>query len=60
MAHRIPKLGTLEMTTEAIIFMAVVWTAPFGLITWSYAKVPRGRRHFDPDGIGPATPPVGA
>lgn len=42
------------MTVEAIIFMAVVWSALFGLITWSYAKVLRGRRHFDPDGIGPA------
>lgn len=46
------------MTTTAIIFMAVIWTALLSLITWAYSKILRGRRHFDPDGIGPAAPPV--
>jgi hypothetical protein len=46
------------MTTTAIIFMAVIWTALFSLITWAYSRILRGRRHFDPDGIGPASPPV--
>ncbi len=46
------------MTTAAIIFMVVIWTALLSLITWAYAKILRGRRHFDPDGIGPAAPPV--
>lgn len=54
----IPNLERQEMTTEAIIFMVVIWTALLSLVTWSYSRVLRGRRHFDPDGIGPASPPV--
>lgn len=46
------------MTTEAIIFMVVIWTCLLSVLTWSYSRVLRGRRHFDPDGIGPAAPPV--
>ncbi|HEV2736106.1 MAG TPA: hypothetical protein VGV85_14760 [Longimicrobiaceae bacterium] len=46
------------MTTTAIIFMAVIWTALLSLVTWAYSRILRGRRHFDPDGIGPAAPPV--
>jgi hypothetical protein len=46
------------MTTTAIILMAVIWTALLSLITWSSSNILRGRRHFDPDGIGPAAPPV--
>jgi hypothetical protein len=44
------------MTTAAMIFMAVIWTSLFSLIGWAYSRVLRGRRHFDPDGIGPASP----
>lgn len=45
------------MTTAAIIFMAASWTFVLGLMIWSFAKLLSGKKHFDPDGIGPATPP---
>ncbi len=46
------------MTTEAIIFMAGSWTFVLGLTFWSFARLLRDQKHFDPDGIGPASPPV--
>lgn len=46
------------MTAGAVTFMLVSWTAVLGLTAWSFWKITRGRRHFDPDGIGPASPPV--
>ena len=45
------------MSTGAIIFMALSWTFVLGLTAWAYRLVLRGKRHFDPDGIGPAKPP---
>lgn len=48
------------MSTGAIIFMALSWAFVLGLVTWSYARIlsNMGRKHHDPDGIGPAVPPV--
>ena len=46
------------MTTEAIVFMVVIWTGLLSLLVWSDTRILRGRRHFDPDGVGPAAPPV--
>ena len=46
------------MTTQAIIFMAASWVFVLGLTAWSFARLLGNRRHFDPDGIGPAIPPV--
>ncbi|HEV2146782.1 MAG TPA: hypothetical protein VGR37_05155 [Longimicrobiaceae bacterium] len=46
------------MSTGALIFMLLSWTFVLGLVSWSFAKILRGQRHFDPDGIGPASPPV--
>lgn len=45
------------MTTGAIIFWIASWTIVLGLTVWSFGMVLRGRRDFDPDGIGPAAPP---
>lgn len=46
------------MTTQAIIFMAASWAFVLGLTAWSFRKLMQDREHFDPDGIGPASPPV--
>ncbi len=45
------------MSTGAIIFMTLSWVFVLGLTTWSYALILGHKRHFDPDGIGPAKPP---
>ena len=45
------------MTTGAVLFMLASWIFVLGLTGWSYARVLGHRRHFDPDGIGPAQPP---
>lgn len=45
------------MTTGAIIFMLLSWTFVLGLTAWSYGRILRHPKHFDPDGIGPAHPP---
>lgn len=46
------------MSTGAAIFMALAWTFVLGLTFWSFARILRTQDHFDPDGIGPASPPV--
>jgi len=46
------------MTTGAIVFMAMSWGVALGLMAWSYSRILRGKKHHDPDGIGPAQPPV--
>lgn len=45
------------MSAGAAIFMASAWIFVLGLTFWSFARILRGQRHFDPDGIGPAAPP---
>lgn len=47
------------MTGAAIAFMALSWGVSLGLLGWSYTRILRGKKHHDPDGIGPAQPPVG-
>ena len=47
------------MTTAAMIFMAGSWIFVLGLTFWSFARILRHQKHHDPDGIGPAQPPVG-
>ena len=44
------------MTAGALVFMIVSWTFVLGLMIWSFSKILRNQRHFDPDGIGPASP----
>jgi hypothetical protein len=46
------------MSAGALIFMLVSWTFVLGLTFWSFARILRSQKHFDPDGIGPAQPPV--
>lgn len=45
------------MTTGAILFMLASWIFVLGLTLWSFGKILRHQEHFDPDGIGPASPP---
>jgi hypothetical protein len=45
------------MSPGAAIFMACAWTFVLGLTGWSFARVLKAQKHFDPDGIGPAQPP---
>ncbi|HEX5829961.1 MAG TPA: hypothetical protein VFY16_03195 [Gemmatimonadaceae bacterium] len=46
------------MSTSAWVFMLGSWTFVLGLTIWSFARILRLQKHFDPDGIGPAVPPV--
>ena len=45
------------MTTGALLFMLTAWAAVLGLMIWSFYRILRTQDHFDPDGIGPASPP---
>lgn len=44
------------MSTGALIFMLVSWTAVLSLTGWAFTTLLRDRKHFDPDGLGPAEP----
>jgi len=46
------------MTTGSLLFLILSWTFVLGLTAWSFARILSGKKHFDPDGIGPASPPV--
>lgn len=48
------------MSTGAIFFWILSWAFVIGLMTWSFSRIlgKNGRQHHDPDGIGPAVPPV--
>ena len=46
------------MSFGAAIFMAAAWIFVLGLTFWSFARILRAQKHFDPDGIGPASPPI--
>lgn len=46
------------MSTGALIFMALSWALVLGLTTWAFARILKVQGHHDPDGIGPASPPV--
>jgi hypothetical protein len=45
------------MSTGALLFMLASWAFVLGLTGWAFARLLRGKRHFDPDGIGPSGPP---
>ena len=45
------------MSTGALIFMVLSWTFVLGLMFWSFMRILRAQKHFDPDGIGPELPP---
>ncbi len=46
------------MSIGALVFMLLSWTFVLGLMSWSFGTILKARKHFDPDGIGPAQPPV--
>ena len=46
------------MTPSAVVFLIASWAFVLGLMAWSFARILSGKKHFDPDGIGPAEPPV--
>ena len=46
------------MSAGALIFLLASWIFVLGLTIWSFARILRLQKHFDPDGIGPASPPV--
>lgn len=48
------------MTGAAVAFMALSWGVSLGLVGWSYHRILTHKKHHDPDGIGPAQPPVPA
>lgn len=43
-----------------VIFWLGSWAFVLGLTAWSFKRLlsDQGEKHFDPDGIGPAKPPV--
>lgn len=43
-----------------VIFLVLSWGFVLGLVSWAYYRLlsDQGRKHFDPDGVGPATPAV--
>lgn len=43
-----------------VIFWAVSWAFVLGLAGWSFKRLlsDQGKKHFDPDGVGPASPSV--
>ena len=45
------------METGTIAFWVLSWGFVLGLTAWSFGTILRGKRHFDPDGIGPEVPP---
>jgi len=50
----------VEMDAFSWIFMLVSMGAVTLLTAWCFTRILRGKRHFDPDGTGPASPPVRA
>jgi hypothetical protein len=46
------------MSTGALLFMLASWSFVLGLTAWSFARILKLQKHFDPDGIGPAQPPA--
>lgn len=48
----------VEMDTFSWVFMLTSMGAVTTLAVWCYTKILRGKAHFDPDGTGPARPPV--
>lgn len=47
-----------ELTAFSITFMLASMGAVTLLAGWCFARILRGKRHFDPDGTGPAHSPV--
>lgn len=48
----------VRMDPFSWIFMLVSMGAVTLLCVWCFARILRGKEHFDPDGTGPGHPPV--
>lgn len=48
----------VELDTFSWMFMLTSMGAATALAAWCFSRILRGKRHFDPDGTGPAHPPV--
>lgn len=46
------------MTTAAVFFLAASWIFVLALMGWAFYRILKHQQHHDPDGIGPAQPPV--
>lgn len=46
------------MTTAAVFFLAASWIFVLSLMGWAFRRILGHQKHHDPDGIGPAQPPV--
>lgn len=46
------------MSGGALLFMAISWAAVLGTTGWAFYRLLADKAHFDPDGTGPAEPPV--
>ena len=47
-----------ELTAGTVAFMLVSMGAVTALTGWCFSRILKGKRHFDPDGTGPAHSPV--
>lgn len=54
----VDEMVAVEMTTGALVFMLFCMAAVTGLVAWCFARIMSTKDHFDPDGTGPAHPPV--
>ena len=48
----------MELTGFSLAFMLVSMGLVTLLTVWAYSRILRTKRHFDPDGTGPAHSPV--
>lgn len=48
----------VELDTFSWVFMLASMGAATALAIWCFARILREKQHFDPDGTGPAHPPV--
>lgn len=46
------------LSTFSLLFMLTSMGLVTLLAAWSFFRIMRGKRHFDPDGTGPAHSPV--
>lgn len=47
----------VEMDAFSWIFMLLSMGSVTLLTIWTFARIIGGKKHFDPDGVGPARPP---
>jgi len=48
----------LTLTAGTLVFMLASMGAVTALTVWCFSRILKGKRHFDPDGTGPAHSPV--